>query len=332
MQDNTNNFDFLRHFLAFCVVWHHFNILTGYSVSFIPLEVINSDVAVKGFFVVSGLLIWLSAFNTGTWKAYVVKRVFRIYPALLFVLLIMSVILISYYAESTVDVLKYFSLNSIFLSFLGNCVGDLFDTNVLCAVNGSLWTLKLEVAYYVFVGLVVYCFKRRAYSLIVGFTVLSFLLESSLLLLPSSMDLLVSTYENQIPFKFYYFGLGVVFYNFHERFSSQSLLLLLIVGFLGWYVFSVKFIFLPLFVLTLVYLLAFRMKAFNFSKYGDLSYGMYIFHFPIIQLLVFEKLFFGVWFIDFILLLVIILLLSKVSWELIESKSILFGKLLSSRM
>jgi len=213
---------------------------------------------------------------------------------------------------------------------MGKCVGDVFDTNVLCAVNGSLWTLKLEVAYYVFVGIVVYVFKFRAYSLIVGFTILSFLLESCLYLIDSSHSSFVSLY-NQIPFKFYYFGLGVIFYKYHERVSSIMLLLLLLIGFLGWYVFSVKFVFLPIFVLSLVFLLAFRLKAFNFSKYGDLSYGMYIFHFPVIQFLVYEKLFLGVWYIDFTLLVVIVLGLSKLSWDLIESKSISFGKKITSK-
>ena len=73
-----NNFDLLRHVFAFVVVWHHFNVLTGYRVSFIPFEIINSDVAVKGFFVISGLLIWISAINTKYWQAFFIKRAFRI--------------------------------------------------------------------------------------------------------------------------------------------------------------------------------------------------------------------------------------------------------------
>jgi peptidoglycan/LPS O-acetylase OafA/YrhL len=168
-------------------------------------------VAVKSFFVISGLLIWISAFNTNTWKAYLIKRAFRIYPALIFILLISSLIFLIYYKLSVFDIIRHFSWNSIFLSFMGKSVGDVFETNVLCAVDGSLSTLKLEVSYCVFVGVVLYCFDKRAYSLIVGFTVLSYLLESGFLLMPNSYSSYVKLVDNQIPFKFYYFGFGVVF-------------------------------------------------------------------------------------------------------------------------
>ena len=208
----------------------------------------------------------------------------------------------------------------------------MFDTNVLCAVNGSLWTLKLEVAYYMFIGIIMFCFKKWAYSLVVTFTILSFILESSLLLAPKSYSSLVSIVENQIPFKFYYFGLGVIFYNYHEQISSRTLLWLLLISFLGWYILSVEFIFLPLFVISLVFLLAFRLRSVNFSKHGDLSYGMYIFHFPVIQFMVSEKLFLGVWFIDFILSIGIVLALSKLSWCFIESESILWARKLTSKV
>jgi peptidoglycan/LPS O-acetylase OafA/YrhL len=327
-----NNFDFLRHFLAFSVVWHHFNILSRYDSSFIFLDIINSDIAVKAFFVISGLLIWVSATRTTNWHSYFIKRFLRLYPALILILVIVSAVTLFEFQQSTTDVVKYFAWNSIFLSFMNPCIGDVFDSNVLCAVNGSLWTLKLEVAYYVFVGVTVYKFKKYAYKLIVIFTVLSFLLESFLYFLPVSYTEITQLLHNQIPFKFYYFGMGVIFYNYYKKVSTAKLFCLLVIGFIGWYLLKIDFIFLPLFVLSFVYIVAFKLPAFNFSKFGDLSYGMYIFHFPLIQMFVYKGWFVNVFYIDFLMIMFFLLLMSKLSWDFIENKSIHLSKVLSKKI
>lgn len=330
--EKYNNFDFLRHLLAFSVVWHHFNILSRYDYSFTLLEIINSDVAVKAFFVISGLLIWVSATRTTDWRSYFIKRFLRLYPALILILVIVSAVTLFEFQQSTTDVIEYFTWNAIFLSFMNPCIGNVFDSNVLCAVNGSLWTLKIEVAYYVFVAFAVYKFKKNAYKLIFIFTVLSFLLESILYFLPVSYTDITQLLHNQIPFKFYYFGMGVIFYNYYKKVTTVMLFCLLMVGFIGWYLLKIDFIFLPLFVLSFVYIIAFKLPAFNFSKFGDLSYGMYIFHFPLIQMFVYKGWFVNEIYVDFLMIMFILLLLSKLSWDFIENKFIHLSKTLSKKI
>ncbi len=326
-----NNFDFLRHFLAFSVVWHHFIILTSSEHSFIIFDVIDSNIAVKAFFVISGLLIWVSASRTCTISAYLIKRFFRLYPALLFILVTTSITSFLFYEQHFIEVLKYFSWNSIFLNFMHPCIGDVFEKNVLCAVNGALWTLKLEVAYYLFVGAAVFFFKQYAYKLIVCFSILSFVFETGLYFVPSHLESFAIFWENQIPFKFYYFGLGVIIYNYEKSISTVNLLLVFVVGLIGWFVFNVDFLFLPLFVVSFVFLIAFRAPVINFSKFGDMSYGLYIFHFPLIQLFVYNDWLTGSFYTDFIIVISILLILSQLSWIFIESKSIGFGKMILSR-
>lgn len=327
-----NNFDFLRHFFAFSVIWHHFIFLTGYQVTFLPLEILNSDIGVKGFFIISGLLIWLSAEHTKCWRTFFIKRLFRIYPALIGVLVLSSFVAFLYFEQPLNIVVDYFLWNSIFLNFMSHCIGDMFIDNEICAVNGSLWTLKLEVAYYIFVGVVVFTLRAFAFKILVVVTIISFFLDLSLSLLPENYSNLVLLIHNQIPFKFYYFGSGVILYRFHEKIPNNIMCFTLLVGFIGWFIFDIKFIFLPLFVLSLVFFVAFRLPVVNFSKYGDLSYGMYIFHFPIIQFFSSENLFFGVFFLDFFLILILVLVMSKLSWELIEKKSIKFARSLSENI
>ena len=300
--------------------------------TFLPLDIFNSDIGVKGFFVISGLLIWLSAEHTNSWRIFFVKRFFRIYPSLIFLLLLTSFVAIFYFKQPLTMVFEYFFWNSIFLNFMNHCIGDVFNNNAMCAINGSLWTLKLEVAYYFFVGVVFFTLRNYAFKILVMVTILSFSLESVLFFLPNNYIHFAELFQNQIPFKFYYFGLGVIFNRFHEKLSNKILSIILLIGFIGWYLFDIKFIFLPLFVLSLVYLVAFRLPIFSFSKYGDMSYGMYIFHFPIIQFFISENWFTGLFYLDFFLILVFVLLASKLSWELIEKNSIKWARSISEKL
>jgi peptidoglycan/LPS O-acetylase OafA/YrhL len=322
----TNNFDFMRHFLAFSVVWHHFIILTSNELSFFVFDVINTNVAVKAFFVISGLLIYVSASRTSTLSAYARKRFLRLYPALLFILIIMSLIFLIFYDQHVSEVLAYISWNSIFLSFMHPCVGDMFDNNILCAVNGALWTLKLEVAYYFFIGVAVFSFKKYAYRLVVIFSLVSFIFETMLLFVPPFAEPFRILLHNQIFFKFYYFGLGVIMYHYEKYISTFNLLIALVVGFIGWFLFNIELFFLPIFVVSFVFLIAFKVPKIDMSKFGDLSYGLYIFHFPLIQLFVYNNWLTGMFYIDFILVISILLILSRFSWLYIENKAMIYGK------
>jgi peptidoglycan/LPS O-acetylase OafA/YrhL len=327
----TNNFDFLRHFLAFSVVWHHFIVLTGISYSFFVFDLINSNIAVKAFFVISGLLIWISANNTNTITAYTLKRLFRLYPALIFILFTSSVLTLVVYEQPFTEILQYFSWNSIFLNFMHPCIGNVFDSNELCAVNGALWTLKLEVSYYFFIGITVFFMKTYAYKLVVIFTIISVLIETCLLFIPYLNESYALLLSNQIPFKFYYFGLGVIINNYHKSISTLNFLLAFFLGLVGWFGFNIEFFFLPLFVVSFVFLIAFRTPIINMSRFGDLSYGLYIFHFPLIQLFVYNDWLSGRFYIDFFIIISILLILSRISWLHIESKSISYGKQLITK-
>ena len=328
---SKNNFDFLRFFLAFSVVWHHFNILTSNEYRFFIFDIIDSNIAVKSFFVISGLLIWMSANRSRTFNGYVVKRFFRLYPALFFILFCSSIVFYAFYNQSISEIFKYFSWNFILLNFMHPCVGDVFETNVLCAVNGSLWTLKLEVAYYIFVGVTVFLFKKHSFNLVLLFTIMSFIIETVLFFLPPSLSAYTDLLYNQIPSKFYYFGLGVIVYKYNELISTSKFLLALSFGFFGLFILNFEFFFLPVFVVSFVFLIAFRTPLIDFSKLGDVSYGLYIYHFPLIQLFVYNSWLTDNFYLDFIILISLLLILSRFSWLYIERVSIRLGNNLISR-
>tara|TARA_R110000744_G_scaffold22045_3_gene56621 strand:- start:1799 stop:2773 length:975 start_codon:yes stop_codon:yes gene_type:complete len=310
----NNNFDFLRLFLASSVVWHHFLLLTQQTITFFPFDIIDRELAVKAFFVISGALIWVSANRTEEALTYVKKRFFRVYPAYIFVLLISATVSFFLFSAGINEILSYLFWNSLFLNFVQPCIGSMFENNVICAVNGSLWTLKLEVGFYIFVGLCVFALKKRAISILVVFTLVSILL--SLIFTYVTPDLIPKEYLHQLPFMFFYFGLGALLFPFYRDATLNVNNFIFLAASILYYISE---LFYPVFVISFVYFIAYGLPfKIELSKIGDLSYGAYIFHFPIIQLFIAFNIFTGDKHLDVVVLFIIVYVFSYFSWHILE--------------
>jgi len=159
-----NNFDLLRFLFAFVVFLVHAHVLSGEQSLSVLSNLLSTDIAVKSFFVVSGFLIFMSYENSRDAKSYFNKRVRRIYPAYFSVVVICALLGAVFTALPWTEyfswpVLKYIASNLLFLNFLQPDLPGLFVNNSLQAVNGALWTLKIEVMFYLFVPLVVIAFR-----------------------------------------------------------------------------------------------------------------------------------------------------------------------------
>ncbi|KUG60121.1 MULTISPECIES: acyltransferase family protein [Kocuria] len=154
--DRHNRLNALRLALASLVVLGHAWPLTGADGP--SLEVL-SDVAVNGFFILSGYLIAESRVRTGL-VPYLWRRLLRIYPAFLVSLLVVAVVLapIAAAVEGT-----RFDLASAAGFVLHNADlrisqwgidGTLTRVPSPDSWNGSLWTLFYEALAYVLIGLV----------------------------------------------------------------------------------------------------------------------------------------------------------------------------------
>lgn len=73
----ANNFDFIRFFLAYSVMFNHFSTLTDTD----PFWFVSGGFRVKGFFIISGFLVMFSYLRTPDIKIYFRKRIQRIMPA-----------------------------------------------------------------------------------------------------------------------------------------------------------------------------------------------------------------------------------------------------------
>ncbi|MGI9652804.1 acyltransferase family protein [Chryseobacterium sp. RLHN22] len=285
MQDITkNNFDFLRVLLAFIVFLGHLGALSA-SAELKFLEHSPVEIAVFGFFVVSGFLIARSYERSSSLKSYLKKRIKRIVPAYLLVIFLCAILLslVSTYSFSdyftNAQVYKYLLWNSLFLNFKAPWLPGVFGNQ---AVNGALWTLKIEMCYYFCVPLLFLLFgknnKYRNSSLII----LYFL---SLAYLNYFESLGKISVAKQLPGTLSYFIPGMLIYFNFEKFIKYKNLLFIIAICMVWIDLLINIqLFSPMMIGIIVLYIAYSFKFLNnFGKYGDFTYGIYIFHFPIIR-------------------------------------------------
>ncbi|MBJ7429314.1 MAG: acyltransferase, partial [Bacteroidia bacterium] len=151
---NKNNFDFLRFLFAFIVVLSHIIDLSQFHL-FLPFKrYFDSHLSVTAFFIISGFLIAGSYIKTNNIKQYFTKRAKRLLPAYIFVI-VFSFFFFSFFSElnflqyfSSPVLYKYLLANLFFTNFIQPCLPGVFDNNLLCTINGALWTIKVEVMLY----------------------------------------------------------------------------------------------------------------------------------------------------------------------------------------
>ncbi len=158
MDNRSNNFDCVRLFAALAVIYGHaFPLAQMASPSLLGNSI--QAFAVKIFFTISGFLICKSWINSSNFGSYLAKRVLRIFPALI-VLTVVTIIFIGPLITK-LSLMDYF-LNSTTLNYLQNIrlypvynLVDLFSENSYpSAVNGSLWSLPVEFFMYLFIALI----------------------------------------------------------------------------------------------------------------------------------------------------------------------------------
>ena len=329
-----NNFDFLRFVFAFIVVCGHIIVISGVE-AFQPFgRVFNTYLSVTGFFCISGFLITRSYVRTQSIKAYFKKRAARILPPYLLVIFscVLLLSLVSDYGIrdyfTNAQLYRYLLANLTFLNFLEPCLPGVFTSDRLmdCSVNGALWTLKVEVAFYVLVPVLLWLVGKvkRKYVLFVLIYVLSVAYRSGLGELASvTGNHYWTILARQLPGFMSYFVCGMALHYYFDFFIKRKWLFL-IVGFL---VFVLERhigleVLTPLAFASMIFAVAYSFKVLNnFGRYGDISYGIYIYHCPLIKLAddfgLFER-YNPYWVAAGIIVLVLIL--GFLSWHLLEKR------------
>lgn len=329
MDRKINNFDLLRLILATIVVIVHTAELSQIESILEVSRYFSSIIAVDSFFIVSGFLIFMSFDNSSSLSSFAIKRVKRIVPAYATVIILTALFLffISIQSFSTyfnIEFLRYLFFNLLTLNFLQPTLTGVFTDNPLQAINGALWTIKIEVAFYILVPLIGYLFTKTnklftlltIYTLSISYSLLLFWLYNS-----SSLDIYLKL-EKQIFGQLAFFASGALLYYFYDTFNKKSFQILLIAIILLsiHYYFINIYILYPMALAILIIYFATQFKYLGaFGKYGDISYGLYIWHFPIVQLFVHYNLFDNL-VLGLILLVVCLVSVSSLSWYFVEKR------------
>lgn len=323
-----NNYDFLRIFAACCIIFYHsFALLAKENEE--PLNQITNrrvDFSLIGlsiFFCISGYLIAKSAVRSPTVLNYLWKRFLRIQP-LLIVTCFFTIFLIGpIFTERSL--IGYFSDGNTYAYFRN--IMPLFGVHFYLpgvfthlhdkGVNGSLWTLIVEERLYLLMTLIFLYKKDKS-------NYLAFLIGLVNVLY------IVNRYffsGEMIPYlsgrAFFYallFLNSAALYLLKIKFKKNQLIYLfigfgcLIIGILLPHTDVLYFTAFPLLVNAIANIEGMLNYA---GKYGDFTYGTYVFSFPVQQILVSKGIInpYNLFFIS----IAIVLPLAVLSWKFIES-------------
>lgn len=330
-----NGFDTIRLFAASAVILSHGFALTHGGEESEPLYQATSGQATIGltavaiFFIVSGLLISLSFDRSRRWTDFARNRALRLFPGL-WVCVFLTVFLFGP-AFTSLPLAAYFADNRTF-GFLGNLLflpvghgmGGMFPDHPFAgAVNGSLWTLKYEVACYI--GGSVLLSLGRWRKAIVWLAWLTAIAGTFYLGNPRTHD--GALYHlAQLLWLFRFYGAGMLAYLYRDRIVLTARggwlsLLLVFAAIVTPFFTEALAIFGAYSVLVLAYHAAIWFR--RMTRKGDLSYGVYIYAFPVQQALIPLSLTFSAPALaNMLLALPITFLLAWLSWQYVEAPAL----------
>ena len=199
-----NNFGALRLFFACLVIFSHSpSILTGNRVSephFGPMTL--GELAVDGFFLISGYLITKSFVASAGVVEYLKKRIQIIYPGFLVNGLVCIFVLISPLVGAGAAV---FHLPKILEAFFRLLVLEIrsfpgiFPNMPVPAINGSAWTIPYEFRCYILVAVLGFVgpYRRLRFGLLIA--AFASLIVSALNILPDASGLLFAAFGEPNP-------------------------------------------------------------------------------------------------------------------------------------
>ena len=288
--DRDNNFDLLRLLAAWAVLVSHSFALVGRPE---PLSVFGTslgNVGVLIFFAASGLLIRRSWEYDPSPRDFWAKRALRLLPGLAVVALVTAFVLGP--AVTTVRWSTYFSSWETWIypirivamfPFGAGLPGVFANSPYGGSVNGPLWSLPVEVAAYLFLFLmgITGLLARRAVVTGVALASLAWAAWWVSTMTPSIGAIYVLSA----------FALGAAAYSWREHLrlsSSIAVPMLALCVLTGFAPAPVRIVTWTVAAVYLTYWFAFALPPLgrSLTRWGDASYGLYIWAFPVQQTVV----------------------------------------------
>jgi peptidoglycan/LPS O-acetylase OafA/YrhL len=307
----ANNFDMIRLAMALLVMWSHCWALYSNEEHLEPLARATNgfysagNIGVWVFFIISGFLITGSLEKSRSLRSYFGKRIRRIYPGYIVATSICAFIITPIFAPpgfslTAGEVMKTLGLNLLLDNHFP--VFALFADNPMATVNGSLWSIKFEFLCYVGTSLLclVALWQRRWATLAVYIVIVAIWCWLDLTGRKPGENKIIFAIIGW-PYRWFLilpnFLAGALAYLHRDRLLRSTPLLagaliaclavLNIGGAAPWGIIAGHILVPP----TMAYLVLWtayhpRIPGRNIARYGDFSYGTYLYAFIIQQMLV----------------------------------------------
>jgi len=325
--DRHNNFDLLRLLADLSVIFSHAFLLAENSQDHDPLMIVTGGQTILGlvgvftFFTISGYLISQSFDQTPSPRVFLAKRALRIFPGLIACLLVCVFVIGP--AVTSLPLSDYFTRPQTYLFLFHNAVLDVdynrlpgvefSQNNIGGIVDGPLWSLPSEALLYV-----VLCALGLCRLMTVPATAIMVAIGIVCLKIDTSGELIGST-----GWLMGFFATGMCCYRLRgPGFFKQRWIWLALAGL----AISVPArVFVPAFpvfgsFLIIRVALAPRLPPVRAARLGDLSYGLYIYGWPIEQCIVYASGDHIAWWALFLISTAIAVPTAFLSWHLVEKR------------
>jgi peptidoglycan/LPS O-acetylase OafA/YrhL len=321
-----NNFNLLRLFAAFLVLYGH-----GHALHQVQLRtVLSHELGLFIFFCISGYLIAASWKNDANITRFLWRRSLRIFPGLI-VVTVLSVFILGPLV-TTLSIGEYFDhgmtfdyLKNITLKIYYELPGVFNSNPYPNSVNGSLWTLPLEFALYLSIMIFGMVYHNAKVTSLVVFISCILMSVSWNFFEFEALHFYRLDVKNLFIMGGYFWG-GAVIYHWQltRYFSTTSFAIVLFIGIFmrQWPSMYAPFLYfiLPFLVICFGAMRSEKLEIFNRADY---SYGLYIYAFPTQQTLIY------LWpeltlMLSIMLTFVVTMILSVISWHVIEKPALSF--------
>ena len=345
----NNNFDILHLLCALLIIVSHSYALLGMRDSEPLLRLthmlIASDIGLCGFFTISGYFILNSLITSKNIFSYLGKRCLRIFPALA-VCLVVIVAACSFFYSGEVsywgqkETYSFIWRNLALYPIQWNIQG-VFENNFMATVNGSLWTLAPQFTLYILI--IALFFVRKHRPVIVGITLAALILcLTKNIFFANKFAHTDICYLGVNSFSRFaqFFAIGMLlqvrqyFRSNKARWTIIAVCSILAIVFLIIHTYihtSISITPLVMLCVSVMFIMVGEMYwqpvSDALNRIGDLSYGTYIYAFPIQQMIIAS-------IPDItprtlmILTIAIVLQVAFASWKLIEVPSLSLKKYL----
>jgi peptidoglycan/LPS O-acetylase OafA/YrhL len=331
--NHANNFTALRLFAAFLVLYGHafdlYKLTAPSFMGWMPL----GPVAVYIFFAISGYLISISWTRDSNIVRFVLKRALRIFPGLVVCILltifilgpVTTTLLLGDYFKSP-ETLAY--AKNILLNINYTLPGVFENNTYPRAVNGSIWSLPVEFAMYLIFAFLAFILRNKWLQR-TGVIVLTGLFFIANYYIGLSDIVFYSFLIKYLAICGMYFLVGAAIHQWNLlRFLSAPNLIAIAVIWLSLSRWPVLFEYASYVLLPLL-IIAFgtgASKAFIWLDKHDYSYGVYIYAFPVQQLISFYFFNYGFRF-GIVASATVTLCLAVLSWHWVEKPVLQYKKL-----